>query len=289
MIPQKIYYLPFIKAIPDRMFISIQYFYKTGRILHLNNPKRFNEKLQWIKLYNRDPEYTKMVDKYAVKDYLTPIIGREHIIPLLGVWSNFDDIDFELLPSQFVLKTTHGSGGIFICRNKNELNIENARQILNKALSRNYYYLCREWPYKNVPPRIIAEKYIQDGLNQNLTVYKVFNFDGEPFLIQTIQNDKTKEETVDYFDLRWNKLNLRQNYPNSKTQPKKPDHLDLIITLSKLCSKGIPFVRTDWYEANGKVYFSEYTFFSDAGHEPFYPDYWDLKLGEMTKLPILQK
>ena len=276
----------FLKGMPDEEYIKRQYQYITGLKLNLDNPQRFNEKLNWLKLYYRKPVFTTMVDKYAVKDYLKPIIGERHIVPLLGVWNHFDEIDFDRLPAKFVLKTTHGSGGIFICRDKKTFDYKEAKRRLDRALGRNYYYSSREWPYKDVIPRIIAEEYMQDGDTLNLNVYKVFCFSGEPALIQTIQNDKTKDETIDYFDTSWNLQELRQNFPNSKHPLSKPKTLDEILRLSRLCSKGFPFLRTDWYEINGEVYFSEFTFFTDAGYQPFYPDEWDIKLGKLVTLPL---
>lgn len=271
----------------DEDFIKKQYFLKTGRVLNLDNPTRFNEKLQWLKLYNRKPLFTIMVDKYAVKEYLEPIIGSKHIVPLLGVWNKFEDIDFNSLPDKFVIKTTHGCGGMYICREKSKFDVNAAAKDIRKALKRNYYYNCREWPYKDVKPRIIAEKYLQDGEMLNLNVYKIFNLSGKPTLIQSIQNDKTKYETIDYFDTEWNLLDLRQNYQNSKYPLPRPETLEKMLELSAKCSAGFPFLRTDWYEVNKEVFFSEFTFFSDAGHEAFYPDEWDERLGALIDLSLV--
>ena len=274
-------------AVPDETHIRKQYYLKTGRKLNLDNPTRFNEKLQWLKLHNRKPVFTTMVDKWAVKGYLAPIIGSEYIVPLLGVWDRVEDIDFDALPERFVIKTTHGCGGMYICRDKTKFDRAAVCRELRKALKRNYFYTSREWPYKDVKPRIIAEEYLQDGEHPNLTVYKVFNLSGRPTLIQTIQNDKMKSETIDYFDTDWNLLDLRQNYPNSEHPLPKPKTLGKMLELSEKCSAGFPFLRTDWYEVNGRVYFSEFTFFTDAGHEPFHPDEWDEKLGAMIDLSLV--
>lgn len=278
--------LGFYDNVSDEEYLNRQYFLYTGEKLNLQNPKGFNEKMQWLKLYNRKPVFTIMVDKHAVKEYLTPIIGAEHIVPLLATWIHVDEIDINSLPSQFVLKTTHGCGGMYICRDKEQFDINKAKKGLNKSLKKSYFAHSREWPYKNVVPKIIAEKYLQDGNTLNLNVYKIFNFSGTPYLIQTIQNDKTAEETIDYFDTEWNLLELKQNYPNSKHPLPKPKTLDKMLELSKKCSKGIPFIRTDWYEVNGVVFFSEFTFFSDAGMAPFYPTEWDKKLGDMIDLTL---
>ena len=258
-----------------------------GRNLDLKNPKTFTEKLQWLKLYDRKPEYTSMVDKYAVKKLVADKIGSEHVIPLLGVWDNFDDIDFDSLPDKFVLKCTHNSGGgLVICRDKSSLNITRIRDKFTKCLKENYFWGKREWPYKDVPPRIIAEEYMQDGDTLNLPVYKIFTFNGVPKLFQVIQDDKTSSETIDYFDTDWNRLNLRQNFPNSKNPLPKPEHLNEMLELSAKLSEGIPHVRTDLYSINGRIYFSEYTFFSDAGLVGFTPPEWDEILGSWLTLPV---
>ncbi len=273
----------------DEEYTRRQYRVITGRSLDLENPKRFNEKLQWLKLYYRKPVFTTMVDKLAVKDYLAPVIGSQHIVPLLGVWEHFDEIDFSLLPDCFVLKTTHGSGGISVCRDKQSYNYAEVKARFERGLKKNYYYSSREWPYKNVKPRIIAEEYMQDGETENLSVYKIFCFSGQPYIIQTIQNDKNPNETIDYFDIEWNLLDLRQNFPNSEHPLPKPKTLSEMLDLSRKCSKGFPFIRVDWYEVNGHVFFSEFTFYTDAGYQPFYPDEWDERLGTMIDLTSLKK
>ena len=269
----------------DEQFLKIAYYLKIGKKLDLKNPKTFNEKLQWLKLYDRKPIYTTMVDKYAVKEYVANLIGEEYVIPTYGVWDTFDEINFDALPDQFVLKCTHDCGGLVICRDKSNLDIRAAKAKITKCLKRNYYNTSREWPYKNVKPRIIAEKYTQDGDTQTLPVYKVFTFGGEPKLIQAIQNDKTPEETIDYFDPEWNRLDLRQNFPNSKSPLKKPAQLQQILQLSRNICVALPFVRTDFYIINGEVYFSEFTFYSDSGLAVFHPQWWDETLGNWLKLP----
>lgn len=276
--------LGLLNSMSDEKYLQRYYKAKTGLDLDLDNPKLFNEKLQWLKLHDRKSCYTDMVDKYKAKEVVARIVGDQYVIPTLCVWGNENEIDFKRLPSKFVLKTTHGCGGMYICRGEVP-DEEKVRKAMRKALKKNYYYHMREWPYKNVKPRILAEKYMQDGDIKNLTVYKVFNFNGTPKIIQTIQDDKTPEESIDYFDTEWNLLNLRQNYPNSKFHLAKPQTLDEMLRLSAECSKGIPFLRTDWYEINGRVYFSEFTFYSDAGVENFYPEKWNSVLGNWLDLP----
>ena len=273
------------RVIPDKQYLKILYKLNFRKSLNLKNPQTFNEKMQWIKLYNRRPEYTVMVDKYAVKKYIADKIGEEHVIPLINVWDSYYDIDFEELPDQFVLKTTNSSGGLFICKDKRSFNEKAIRKTFLRALKQNYYYHMREWPYKNVAPRIIAEQYMEDKNTETLIVYKVFNFVGVPKIIQVIQNDKKENEVIDYFDTEWNLLELKQNFDNSDNPPSRPECLKKMLELSGMLSKGIPFVRVDWYVINGKLYFSEFTFFSDAGMQPFTPNEWDDILGGWIVLP----
>lgn len=274
---------------PDDVYLKRKFKYMTGYELNLEMPKTFNEKLQWLKVNDRKDIYSTMVDKYEVKSLVTNLIGDEYVIPTYGVWDKFDDIDFTSLPEKFVMKCTHNSGGLVVCRDKNKLDLVSARNRINSSLKWNYFWYGREWPYKNVKPRIICEKYMQDGKTLNLTVYKVFNFSGEPKLIQAIQDDKTQYESIDYFDLEWKKLPLKQNFPNSINQLKKPKNFDLMIKLSSVLSKGFPFLRTDFYEVNGHLFFSEFTFYSDSGFRCFIPDIWDMKLGSWIELPISEK
>ena len=264
----------------DNNYLKILFFIRTGKELNLQNPQTFNEKLQWLKIHNRKPEYTRMVDKFEFKNYVEEKLGSGYTIPTIGVYDSVDEIEWDKLPEQFVLKCTHDSGSIAICRDKKEFDIDIDTKFLRERLSVNYFWYSREWPYKNVKPRIIAEQYMQDGDNETLNVYKIFNFHGVPKLIQMIQNDKTPEETIDYFDTDWNLLELRQNYPNSEKPLPRPQKLEEMLSLARKLSEGIPFVRTDFYVINGKVYVSEFTFFSDGGMAVFHPEKWDKILGE---------
>lgn len=275
----------FFNRLPDREYLCLQYWARLDQKLDLENPQTFNEKIQWLKLYAKKEQYTAMVDKYEVKKIVADKIGQEYLIPTLGVWERFEDIDFDALPDQFVLKCTHDSGGLVIVREKAKMNIASAKKIIESSLKMNYYYHCREWPYKNVKPRIIAEPYMQDGEKLYLPVYKFLVFDGEPRIIQVIQNDKTKDESIDYFDPDWNVLPLRQNFPNSKVLPEKPERLEEMLDLARKLGADMPVIRVDLYEINKKIYFSEFTFYSDGGFAPFYPEEWDQKLGEMIYLP----
>ncbi len=274
----------FLSIIPDSIYLKFLYRIRMGKKLNLKNPVTFNEKLNWLKINNRKSVFTDMVDKFAVKSIVASELGKEYIVPTLGVWDRFEDIDFDELPKRFVLKCTHDSGSVFVCRNKDKLDKNKLKKKFNAALKRNFYWKGREWPYKNVRPRIFAEEYIEDKNNPNLSVYKFFCFNGKPKIIQTIQNDKQPNETIDYFDCQWNLLDLRQNFPNSTKPLSKPEKLDEMLEIVSRLSGNIPFLRVDLYDVNGKIMFSEFTFFTDAGAEPFDPEYWDIKLGKLLKI-----
>ena len=207
-----------------------------------------------------------------------------YVIPLIAVWDSARDIDYDVLPESFVLKTTHDCGGVVVCRNKDSLDKKKTAAFLESHLENNYYDICREWPYKDIPHRIIAERYMRDGTRDNLPVYKLFCFNGIPRIIQVIQNDKKPDETIDYYDRNWNLLDLRQNFPNSSELLPRPDKLDEMLEIAERLANGKNFIRVDLYVINGDVYFSEFTFFSDAGFERFYPDEWDYTLGKWIDL-----
>lgn len=274
-----------VALIPSKLWLSYKLQRKLGYPMDWKDPKTFNQKLQWLKVYDRKPIYSTMVDKYEAKKYVADIIGEEYIIPTLGVWDSFDEIDFDKLPQQFVLKCTHDSGGLAIVRDKAKFDKEAVRKKFKIAMNRNPYDVTREWPYKNVKPRIIAETYMEDSTAPVLNVYKIFTFSGEPKIIQTIQNDKQPNESIDYFTPAWERLEMRQNFPNSEVLPEKPQQLEEMLTLARKLSGGRSFLRTDFYEINGRVYFSELTFFSDSGLAKFEPQEWDEKLGSWIVLP----
>lgn len=270
----------------DVLYLRILYLSEMHRVLHLNNPVTFNEKLQWLKLNNRKAEYTTLVDKCAVKEFVSTIIGKEYIIPTLGVWNHFDDIDFNLLPDKFVLKTTHGGGGmaVVICDDKAKFNKTKAKEKLEKSLKYDIYSNFREFPYKNVRKRIIAEQFMSDSNGASLQDYKVHNFNGIPRLI-LVCSDRFSGGAMGetFFDENWNKLDLkRPGHPNPDIE--KPVLLDKILELSKILSKNIPFVRTDFYIIEGKVYFGEITFYPASGMSPFIPEKYDYILGSWLKI-----
>lgn len=268
---------------PDKLYIQLRFYFEMGQKLNLKNPKTFNEKLQWLKLYNRKPEYTTMVDKYAVKMYVANIIGEEHIIPTLGVWNSIDEIDWDTLPNQFVLKTTHGGGGsgIVICKNKETFDYNGAYRKIKHSLSRDIYISDREWPYKDVPKRIIAEKYIVDDAGLELKDYKFFCFNGKVECFK-VDFDRFKSHKANYYDRNANLLPFWEVIcpaDHSKIF-EKPKNFDKMIELAEVLAKGIPFVRIDFYNVNGKIYFGEITFYPAAGIGKFEPSEWDEKLGE---------
>ena len=270
---------------PDDLYLKRRFHAKLGTTLHLDNPQSFNEKLQWLKLYDRNSSYTQMVDKYAVREYIKNTIGEEYLIPLLGVWDSFDEIDFDKLPNQFVLKTNHDSGTVVICKNKNTFDIEAAREKINKRINYNYYNLWREWPYKNVKPRIIAEKYMEDN-SGGLQDYKILCFGGIPKLIEFHSGRFTENHVQEFYDFNWIPQSFNQiGYQISYKATDKVDSLDEMYFLSKILAKDIPHVRVDWYVANKKLYFGEMTFFDSSGFDPFYPEEWDYTLGSWIQLP----
>ena len=283
--------LGFYNWIPDDIYLKKEFKVRMGKELNLKNPKTFNEKIQWLKLYDRHPEYTMMVDKYAAKQYVASKIGDDYIIPTLGVWTKFDDIDFDKLPNQFVLKCTHDSGGLVICKDKSTLDITAAKRKIEHCLKRKYYYIHREWPYKNVPPRIIAEKYMTDNVNtstnETLKDYKFYCFNGIPDYLYVSDNmDDHSKAKVCFMNTDWEKAPFgRTDYKKFDQVPEKPQQFEKMKELVQELSKDIPFLRVDFYEINKRIYFGELTFHPCAGYMPFDPKEWDEKLGELVVLP----
>lgn len=278
------------KKMDDEKYIKKCFKLKLGKELDLNNPKTFNEKLQWLKLYDRNTKYVEMVDKYLSKYYVEKRIGKAHVVPLYGVWDSFEEINFDELPEQFVLKTTHDCGGVVLCKDKNTFDRSRAKEFLDKHLKTEYFYHCREWAYKEVKPRIIAEKLMNDSkekTEEGLTDYKFFCFDGEPkaMFIATDRGRKDVETKFDFFDMQFNHLPFTNGHPNSDKPIKKPEKFDLMIELAKKLSQDIPQVRVDFYESDGSIYFGEMTFFHWGGFVPFNPPEWDEIFGSWIKLP----
>lgn len=270
----------------DKAYLKLAYWVRMGRRLNLRNSKLYSEKIQWLKLYDRKPEYTQMVDKYEAKKYVAERIGEEYIIPTLGVWDKFEDIDFDSLPNQFVLKCTHDSGGLAICQDKDTFDMEKAKKRIKGSLKTNYYYHGREWPYKNVKPRIIAEKYMEDKATCELRDYKFFCFDGQvkALFIATERGSATEETKFDFFDENFNHLPFTNGHPNAEKLPEKPVNFEKMKELASVLSKGIPHLRVDFYEADGRAYFGELTFSHWSGMMPFDPPKWDEILGSWIQL-----
>lgn len=278
--------------IPDDIYLRIVFRLKMGHSLNLKDPKTFNQKLQWLKLYNRKSEFTTMVDKYAVKDYVSQIIGDKYIIPTLGVWNTFDEIDFSILPNQFVLKTTHGGGGcaVIICTDKSRFDYVKAKHKMELSLSDDVYRNNREWPYKNVPKRIIAEKYMSDKLSTTtgeLKDYKFFCFNGKTKFFK-IDFDRFISHRANYYDCECNiqPFGEVEVPPNFNKNIEIPTNINKMIELADKLSVGFPFLRVDFYNINGSIYFGELTFFPASGFGKFTIDEWDTRLGNLINLNI---
>jgi hypothetical protein len=274
----------------DKKYISLLYKLTFKKKLDLNNPQTFNEKLQWLKLNDRKEEYTKMVDKFDVKQIVSKKIGEKYIIPTYGIYNNFEEIDFSILPKQFIIKPTHygGNNGITIVNDKDELNKARLRKQLNKIMKKNLYYYGREWPYKNVKPRIIIEHLLKNDDDSQLCDYKFYCFNGKVYL-WFIASDRKNNVKFTFFDRTGNFLDIKQCGAPNDRNVKKPKNLEKMIELAEILAKNITQVRIDFYEVNNKIYFGEMTFFDTSGFGKFEPDYWDKKIGDMIKLPIENK
>lgn len=267
----------FLGIIPTKLYLKILYRIKTGRKLSFKNPKTYSEKLNWLKVYDKNPLYTKLVDKYEVRSFVKERIGEEHLIPLLGVWNNFDDIDFNKLPNRFVLKCTHDFGSVVICNDKTKFSVKDAKKTINNELKFNFYYRGREWAYKNVKPRIIAEQNMQTG-DERLVDYKFFCFGGK-VKFMFVATGRGKDLRFDFFDNNYNHISVVNGVPNADTIPEKPKCFDEMIKLAEKLAKGINNVRVDLYDIDGKVYFSEMTFYHMGGMVAFEPYSIDSELG----------
>lgn len=276
----------FYKWMPDELYLKKEFKIRMGKDLNLDNPQTFNEKLQWLKIHDRKPEYTVMVDKYAVKQYVADRIGEEYVIPTLGVWNHFDDIDFDALPNQFVLKCTHDSGGVAICKDKSTFDKVAAKRKIEHCLRRKYYYIHREWPYKNVPPRIIAEKYMSEDGNDEINDYKLMCFNSKVKATFVCSNRFSDEGlNVTFYDTNWKRMPFERHYAASSGEISKPKTYEEMVSLAERLAQHISFIRVDFYEVKGKLYFGELTFFPGSGFKEFNPDEWDKTLGDWIKLP----
>ena len=274
--------------IPDKLYLSLRYRCIMGSWINWKNPQTFTEKLQWLKLYNRKPEYTKMVDKFAVKEYVAKKIGEEYIIPTLGVWDKPEDIDWDSLPNQFVLKTTHGGGGggVVICKDKTTFDKASAIAKLKESMASDIYSGLREWPYKNVPKRIIAEKFMapeKSPAPKDLLDFKFFCFNGEPKFLYV---SDTPSHSLTFLNTDWTITDFgRDDYHPLNKIPEKPENLEEMLTIASKLSAGIPHVRVDLYNIDKHIFFGELTLFTGSGFIPFNPKEFDGKLGDLLTLP----
>jgi hypothetical protein len=273
------------RFIPDSIYLKIKFKIITKKNLNLKDPQTFNEKLQWLKIYDRKSIYTNLVDKYEVRNFIINKIGEEYLIPLIGVYNKFEDIDFYQLPNQFVLKPNHTSGNVFVCKDKSQINLVKLKTEVNQWLKRRYYWEHREWPYKNIEPKIICEKYMVDESGTELKDYKFFCFNGEPKVLFVASN-RGIDTKYDFYDIAFNHLPIMVQ-DNSRIEFFKPPGFDKMIQLAKILSQGIPHVRIDLYDINGKVYFGELTFYHLSGYDKFEPQY-DKLFGEWLDLPLEQ-
>ena len=266
----------------DRHYLSLVYYATFWQRIKWETPETFNEKLTWLKIYGRKPEYTTMVDKYAVKEYVASIIGKEYIVENYAVSDNWDGIEWDKLPDQFVVKCTHDSGGAFICRDKKTFDFAGTRKIIERNLSTYNYKIAREWPYKNVPHRIIVDKLLDEHTGRELRDYKFWCFNGNPTYMYC--TNKAKEIYENFYDMEFNPIMIDHGFKRHLPEFEKPAEFETMKKLAKVLSAGIPFVRIDFFDVEGRVYFGEFTFFDWGGLRPFKGD-WDRILGELIILP----
>lgn len=268
----------------DSQYVKMKYKFFTGHSLNLSSPKTFNEKMNWLKVYDHNPIYTQMADKYAVKQMVADKIGEEYVVMNYGVWERWEDIDFAKLPNQFVLKGTHDSGGAFICRDKESFDFAGVGRKIKKNMKRDFYWTSREWPYKNIPHRIIADKLLDDHTGRELRDYKFWCFNGVPkYMYCTIKGENVYEN---FYNMDFEPVMIDHGFPRHKPEFEKPVDFEIMKGLAAKLSEGVPFVRVDFFDVDGKVFFGEYTFFDWGGMRPFGGD-WDERLGELIKLPSL--
>lgn len=272
-----------LRFIPDEPYLKMVYRIKTGKKLNLKNPKTFCDKLNWLKLHDIHPEYTRLADKIAVRGYLKEVLGEDICIPMLGAWEHYDDIDFDALPDQFVLKCNHDSGSVKIIKDKSQMDHADLRKFFEGRLRLNPYVLGREYPYRDIKPMIMAEKYMVPKGENDINDYKFLCFDGKPMLVFAVTNRHT-DCRLDYFDMEYSHLPIRDTYPNSDIPASKPEGFEQMRALAEKLSRGIRVVRIDFYEIGGKVYFGEYTFYDGGGFWPKEPEEWEYKLGDLINL-----
>lgn len=273
-------FLQFLRFIPDKPFLKLEYRFLTGKKLNLKNPETYNEKLQYLKLYDRKPVYTQMADKLGMREFVKERLGEGHTVSLLGVWDRPQDIDFDKLPDAFVLKCNHDSKGLIICRDKSSLNKEQAVKTLAKSEKRNMFWAAREWPYKNIVSKVFAEELLEE-----MQEYQVLCFNGKPQLMYFLSEDKDGHLTEDFFDMDFNSVDVSLGYGKTPDKIEKPSYLNRMIEIASILSKDCPHIRVDFIHSDDCLYVGELTFFNDAGFAPVKPDRWNYKLGAMIELP----
>lgn len=284
----------------DETYLKWKYFANLHKWPNLENPQTYNEKMQWLKIHYHNPLTTRLVDKYEVKSYVEEKLGPGHTFPLLGVWDSPDDIDFDKLPNQFVLKCNHNSSGLVICKDKTNgiivkgksddktnMSYEQVRSYLTDSLNKEFFHVYREWPYKDVKRKIIAEKYMQQSDGSELNDYKFLCFDGEPRYVWTGTNYTPTH--FDIYSTDWKNQHVAWGYDMYPGDLKKPERFDEMLDIARKLSAGFPHVRIDLYNIDGTIYLGEFTFFTWAGFCKLEPEEWDLKLGELIKLPQIKK
>ncbi len=279
----------FFHNMDDERYLRLCYQAYLGKALNLDRPTTYCEKIQWLKLHDRNPLYVSLVDKAEVKQWVTNRLGPGYTIPTLGVWDSFDAIDFNSLPNSFVLKTTHDSGSVVVCKNKAEFDVVDAKRRLERSLRRNFFYEKREWPYKNVVPRIIAEEYLEDSSGE-LKDYKFFCFDGEPeFMFVASERFGEGETKFDFFDMNFNSISVKSGHPNSCSSLPKPLLFDQMVELARRLSRGLIHVRVDFYEVNNRILFGEMTFYHWSGFVAFDPIEYEYSFGSLLHLPNIDE
>lgn len=279
----------FFDWMSDEAFLKLRFRAEMGYKLDLEHPRTYNEKLQWLKLYDRNPLYPRMVDKYRAKEYVASLIGEEYIIPTLGVYESFEEIDFEKLPGQFVLKCTHDSGSIYICRDKACLDRQRAERILKRGLKRKPERYAREWPYSQVQPRIIAEQYLEEP-GRELKDYKIFTFSGRPALILVNYGETLRHERQhSLYTPEWEHMEVAAVDSRGEREIPRPENLELMLELAEKLSRDLSHVRADFYSVGSRVYFGELTLYHRGGFGKYPPEELGLWLGEQLELPRHEK
>lgn len=271
----------------DKRFLVNKWNFLNHSVLNIDNPQTFNEKLNWLKLYNRDPRLTMMADKYEVKKYVASIIGEEYVVPCYGVWNSFDEIDFNSLPNEFVIKATHDSSGVVIVKDKSKLDKEPVRKRYKEIMKRNWFWPYREWVYKDIKPRIIVDKFLDDHSGHELRDYKFWCFNGTPKIMYC--TNKAKDVFENFYDMDFKPIDINHGFRRAIPEFEKPDEFELMKTLAEKLSKDLPFVRVDFFDVKGKVYFGEFTFYDWAGFRLFCTPELDMRLGNEITLPDVKK